>query len=263
MNRTGGLAAALAACCGAAAVVLPAVHGDGGGTRRAAADAPSPFGDNVRVTETADARVVRSDGMPDHPTAEFPNENNPNAIRRQGYTFYLPHRPQRAQKPTPLPMGPIGVAVNGVPFYNPYNAEGQDAVSGLYAEVFDSCCGHPDQMGRYHYHKYPTCLKTPFRDQPGKHSPLIGYAFDGYAIYGPQGEGGKPPADLDVCNGHEDAARGYHYHTSAKFPYLIGAYRGVVDRRNFDRPGLHDRRPGAAFPMDARPNGRITVRRPE
>jgi len=195
--------------------------------------------------------VVRSNGLPNHPTATFPNPDNPNRIVPQDYTFYLPLRPRRAEKPTPLPMGPIGVAVNGIPFYNPYNAEGQNAVSGLYAEVFDSCCGHPDQQGRYHYHKYPVCLKTPFRDRPGAHSPVIGYAFDGYALYGPQGENGLPPTDLDACNGHEDSERGYHYHATKRFPYLLGGYRGVVDGRNFDRPGLHERRrPGAGYPMD-------------
>jgi hypothetical protein len=134
-------------------------------------------------------------------------------------------------------MGPIGVAINGVPFYNPYNREGNDAVEGPFAEVFDSCCGHPDELGRYHYHKYPVCVKSPFRDEDGKHSPLIGFAFDGFAIYGPQDEDGEPPKDLDECNGHSDAERGYHYHVTAKSPYILGAYRGEIDRNNFDQRG--------------------------
>jgi hypothetical protein len=33
---------------------------------------------------------------------------------------------------------------------------------------------------------------------------LIGYACDGFAIYGTKGEDGKPPAYLDECNGHSD-----------------------------------------------------------
>jgi len=212
----------------------------------------SPFEANVKVAVSASHFIVQSDGIPNHPTAEFPNKNNPNSIRKQAYTFYIPRKPVRAEKPSRLPMGPIGVAVNGIPFYNPFNAEGQDAVSGLYTEIFYSCCGHPDQMGRYHYHKYPICLKTPFRDKPGEHSPLIGYAFDGYAIYGPQGEGGKIPTDLDNCNGHEDTRRGYHYHVSTVFPYIIGGYRGVVDSRNFDRPGMHAPQPN---------NGRFAIGR--
>jgi hypothetical protein len=135
-------------------------------------------------------------------------------------------------------MGPIGVAINGIPFYNPYNREGQDAAKN---EVFDECCGHPDPLGRYHYHIYPKCIHTSFKDPPGEHSPLIGYAFDGYAIYGPNGEDGKPPTDLDECNGHKDSERGYHYHVTSGYPYILGGYHGVVDQKNFDHgppPGM-------------------------
>ena len=197
----------------------------------------SPFDANVKVEFTGEFMVVHSDGIPTRKTGTFPNEHNPNRILKQDYTFKIPLHPKPAEKPTKTPMGPIGVAVDGVPFYNPYNREGNDAVAGPFAEVFDSCCGHPDQMGRYHYHKYPTCLKSPFHDKPGEHSPLIGYAFDGYGVYGPQSEDGKPPTDLDGCNGHNDAGRGYHYHVTAVAPYLIGAYHGVVDRANFDHGG--------------------------
>ncbi|GAB4463904.1 MAG: hypothetical protein OHK0029_33280 [Armatimonadaceae bacterium] len=240
-------AAAVVVLAGSAGITAGAMQRS---SSRQASERTPPFDTNVRVEKTDSHYIVRSDGIPNHTTAEFPNKDNPNRIRRQNYTFFIPRQPQRAAKPTPLPMGPIGVAVNGVPFYNPYNAEGLDAVSGLYAEVFDSCCGHPDQMGRYHYHKYPVCLKTPFQDKEGQHSPLIGYAFDGYAIYGPKGENGSVPKDLDAYNGHTDRERSYHYHVSEKFPYLIGGYRGVVDLRNFDRPGMHQRRNGAAYPMD-------------
>ncbi len=195
-----------------------------------------PFDANVKVTVTDDAWLVESDGIPTHKTATFPNATNPNRILKQSYRFTIPRHPKRAERTTPAPFGPIGVAVNGIPFYNPYNAEGRDAVMGPFAEVFDSCCGHPDPMGRYHYHKFPVCVKSPFKESADGHSPLVGYMFDGFALYGPKGADRKPPTDLDECNGHEDAARGYHYHASATYPYLIGAYRGTPDARNIDRP---------------------------
>ena len=211
----------------------------------------TPFRKNVKVEVTGDFLIVHSDGIPDHDTGPFPNRFNPNTIRKQNYTFKIPRHPQPADHVGRLPMGPIGVAVNGIPFYNPYNAEGQDAYKN---EVFDECCGHPDPMGRYHYHIYPTCIHTSFKDEPGKHSDLIGYAFDGYAVYGPQGEDGKPPADLDECNGHTDPIRGYHYHVTSKFPYILGGYHGVVERSNFDHPdgrrGRGGRGPG--FPPPGR-----------
>lgn len=196
----------------------------------------NPYGfrssEHIKVQVTDTAIIVKSDGIPDHTTGDFPNRDNPNKIIKQDYTFKIPLKPVKADKITKLPMGPIGVGINGVPFYNPYNAEGQDAAKN---EVFDDCCGHPDPMGRYHYHIYPKCIHTSFSDPEKEHSPLIGYAFDGYAIFGPNGDGGKAPADLDECNGHTDATRGYHYHVTNKFPYIIGGYRGVVDASNLDQ----------------------------
>lgn len=203
-----------------------------------------PFDANVKVRFTDSLMIVDSDGIPTHPTATYPNRDNPNRILKQNYQFKIPLRPQRAAQATELPMGPIGVAINGIPFYNPYNAQRQDAVTGPHAEVFDSCCGHPDPMGRYHYHKYPVCVKSPFRDPKGAHSPLIGLAFDGYAIYGPNDSNGSPATGLDECNGHSDDERGYHYHVTAKFPYILGAYRGVVELSNFDRGPRGGRPPG-------------------
>lgn len=196
------------------------------------------FHKNVTVSFTSTDMIVQSNGIPDHETGKFPNEHNPNTIKPQNYRFVIPLHPQRADAATPTPMGPIGVAINGVPFYNQYNAQMQNAVEGPTAELFDSCCGHPDPMGRYHYHKYPVCVHNPFKDQEqaGQHSPLIGYAFDGYAIFGPKGEDGKPPQDLDECNGHTDSQRGYHYHVTAKYPYILGAYRGVVEQANLEHP---------------------------
>ena len=204
---------------------------------RAAAPNANPasvFRGNAHVEVTDDFLIVHSNGIPDHATGPFPNRHNPNRILVQDYTFKIPRHPQWSDRVTRTPMGPIGVAVNGVPFYNPYTAEGTDAAK---SEVFDECCGHPDPMGRYHYHIYPKCIHTSFVDEPGKHSPLIGYAFDGYPIYGPNGEDGKPPTDLDSCNGHTDDVRGYHYHVTNKYPYIIGGYHGVPERSNFDHGG--------------------------
>lgn len=191
------------------------------------------FHSTVKISATATHLVLQSDGIPEHPTGTFPNGDNPNRIQKQNYSFKIPLQPKRAESPGKLPFGPIGVAINGIPFYNPYNIQGRDAVMGPDAEIFDSCCGHPDQLGRYHYHKYPACVKSPFKDDGAGHSPMIGLAFDGYALYGLNGDNGQPPADLDECNGHTDKTRGYHYHATAKFPYLIGAYRGSVEMGNF------------------------------
>ncbi len=195
--------------------------------------------DEVVLRHEAGFLVVESQGYPNHPTALFPNSGNPNSIRVQDFTFRLPLEPRRAREITTLPMGPIGVALNGVVFFNPFEQGGMNAVAG-YSEVWlDSCCGHPQQTGIYHYHKYPTCVKSPFPDDGKQHSPVIGFAFDGYPIHGPYEAAGVMARDLDagraldVCNGHEDPDRGYHYHvTPERFPYVIGGYRGVPEPAN-------------------------------
>jgi hypothetical protein len=249
--------------CGCALVAIAALlarsaedkQADGGNANAVDGDGHfNPFTSNVKVTFTDRYMIVKSDGIPNHAHGVFPNKDNPNTIKKQDYTFYIPLHPQAAAKPTKTPFGPIGVAVNGIPFYNQYNAEGGDAVK---LEVFDSCCGHPDPAGRYHYHKYPVCVKSPFKDPAGQHSPLIGYAFDGYAIYGPNGEDGKPPTDLDECNGHTDAEHGYHYHVTAGYPYILGGYHGVVETKNLEHgpPGGMGRPPGMGGPPGAGKGG--------
>ena len=202
---------------------------------------------NVRIGHNGKHLVIRSQGYPNHVTAEFPNDKNPNAIRVQNFTFRLPLKPVRNRQITQLPMGPIGVALNGVVFFNPFERGGMNAVEGYSQEWLDSCCGHPEMRGVYHYHKFPSCLKSPFPDDGKRHSPVIGFAFDGYPIYGPyeaEGEMAKELSGkekLDSCNGHSDPERGYHYHvTPGKFPYIIGGYRGKVEasnNRNLARAG--------------------------
>jgi hypothetical protein len=194
---------------------------------------------NVRITHDQDFLIIESQGYPNHPTARFPNDSNPNSILVQQFVFRLPLIPKKADTISRLPMGPIGMANNGVVFFNPFEAGGMNAVEG-YSEVWlDSCCGHPQQTGVYHYHKYPACVKSPFKDDGANHSPILGFAFDGFPIHGPYeakeqfARDGQGDRALDVCNGHEDPMRGYHYHvTPNRFPYIIGGYRGVPERSN-------------------------------
>jgi len=187
--------------------------------------------------------VIKSQGYPNHPTAIFPNSGNPNSIQVQDFTFRLPLEPRLAPSITRLPMGPVGTAVNGVVFFNPFEQGGMNAVEG-YSEVWlDACCGHPQQTGVYHYHKYPVCVKSPFKDDGKQHSPIIGFAWDGFPIHGPYEADGimahesdklaEPGLALDACNGHSDPDRGYHYHaTPGRFPYILGGYRGVPEENN-------------------------------
>ena len=199
---------------------------------------------NLKLSHDERCLIIESQGFPNHPTAVFPNSGNPNSVKVQQFVFRLPLEPQKANRITSVPMGAIGMALNGVVFFNPFEMGGMNAVEG-YSEVWlDSCCGHPQQSGIYHYHKYPSCVKSPFADDGKQHSPVIGFAWDGYPVYGPYEGSGEMARDqkgdqaLDVCNGHSDAVRGYHYHvTPGRFPYIIGGYAGVVEAAN--NRGLH------------------------
>ncbi|TAK13557.1 MAG: YHYH protein [Anaerolineae bacterium] len=184
---------------------------------------------NVTATIEGDTLFIQTNGLPDHATQQV----NPNTPRTADYTLEMPLNPEYSLNTTPTGMGAIGVMVNGVLFYNPYTADGLDAVEH---EVFDNCLGHPDQMGRYHYHQAPGCLLD------GTDGQLIGFAFDGFPLYSYTDEDGSTPTDLDECNGHFTAtpeyANGiYHYHVTDSFPYLIGCYHGDVQIKNLQETG--------------------------
>jgi hypothetical protein len=200
--------------------------------------------DNVTVSFDATSMIVHTHGLPNHPTGKFPQAyGNPNYIQEQNATYYIPLNPTinpdhiattRDDSNRALPMGPIGIAINGVVFFNPFDLGMGDA-----SNMMDYCCGHPNQDGVYHYHKYPICINSPWADEGREHSPLIGWAFDGFPIYGPYVKPGMMAKDahgadgLNEFNIHHDADRGWHYHvTPGKFPYIIGGFWGMEDPRD-------------------------------
>jgi hypothetical protein len=97
----------------------------------------------------------------------------------------------------------------------------------------DQCFGHP-YANQYHYHGYSwKCF--PNQGSLG-HSPLFGYALDGFGIYGPRDMDGQMITNkkLDKCHGHfGPVKRGgkpiYHYHLNREYPFSVGCFRGVVD----------------------------------
>ena len=72
------------------------------------------------------------------------------------------------------------------------------------------------------------------------HSGLVGYALDGFGIYGTAGAGGVhlSNADLDACHGHVETVmwdgkvvKMYHYHLTDEYPYTLGCLAGTPVRR--------------------------------
>lgn len=206
----------------------------------------------------ADPARISGNGLPNHPTGRFPvdrnsqayrYDRNPNLIQAYEAQYSLPRSPKVAATPGCLPMGTIGIALSGGVFFNALDAPGRDAVAN---ELFDKCEGHPERNGRYHYHHFSPCFD---QGDAMSHSPLIGYALDGFAIYGPRDQGGRYISNdqLDECHGHTGPAPGprgettavYHYHANREFPYTLGCFRGGAIPRPA-RPGQPPRRAAAA-----------------
>jgi hypothetical protein len=195
---------------------------------------------HVSFTRAGGRLQVVGDALPlGEPTGVFPiapgttayaYDRNPNSIREQPVAWTLPS-PAPAQQPGCLSGGPIGIAVDGVPIFDALDAGGRDAVAH---ELQDSCSGHPQQQGMYHYHDIPACLLG--GDDQTKPSPLVGWALDGYPIYGPRGPGGRlyTDADLDACHGHTvwttvagKRVASYRYQATLEFPYTLGCFHGT------------------------------------
>jgi len=117
--------------------------------------------------------------------------SNPNLPGAQGYTYkFLKNaRTQSGTKKT-VGLGVIGLWIDGVTMYNADDGQRYNTVWRRNAYVwekvsFDSCNGHADQNKRYHNHVNPVCLYN--STDSSKHSPLIGFMFDSFPIYGPFG----------------------------------------------------------------------------
>jgi hypothetical protein len=199
------------------------------------------------ITKEDGQRIISTNNLPDHTTGEFPVsedddaysvDRNPNTITEQDYTFEIDATPEIADEPSCV-GGIVGVLKSGVLLFNSTDAGGRDAVA---YEVQDECDGHPNPSG-YHYHSVSDCvledLDTADEDE---HSKLVGYALDGFGIYGNQGEDGEEltAADLDECHGHTHEVKFngevqeiYHYHATVDYPYTVGCFKGTATSDRF------------------------------
>ncbi len=196
-------------------------------------------GTTLQVYVEGNYVVIKSNGLPDHKTPYYKGtqwastmyeayngtnsawSQNPNTIASQSLVFKIPLNPVKASSTTDTPLGPMGVAVNGVAIFNQY-AAGRVALT-TEINSFDEYDGHPQNTGQYHYHMEPFYITG----SKGKDA-LIGFLLDGFPVYGSQ-ENGKTltSADLDTYHGHTGATADYpngiyHYHITSDVPYING-----------------------------------------
>ena len=156
---------------------------------------------------------------------------NPNRVSELNIRFKIPVSPKKSSSNNTTQMGPIGVSLNGVPFYNQYAGMNQPLTREI--NSFDQYNGHPAPLspgsennasGRYHYHMEPFWITQ----NKGKDA-LIGFLLDGFPVYGPVESGVTiQSSDLDAYHGHSHSTNDfpdgiYHYHATADDPYINGS----------------------------------------
>ena len=209
-----------------------------------------------KITETKNTRTLKGNGIPNFPVGIFAIPKNSAAYKyyaalpATGYAnaaeipikpyhleLKLPKNPKVAAEPTCFEELTIGVALVGAAWH----AEvALDALGNAYdpnaALPTDRCFGHP-YATEYHVHGYS--WKCMDQGTPAQASPLVGYALDGFGIYGPRGADGTlvTNAELDECHGRvgEVMFNGkkqkiYHYVLNNEYPYSIGCFRGTPQK---------------------------------
>jgi len=209
-----------------------------------------------KVTVKGDSRLFTGNGIPSTPVGIFPIPKNSAAYKyyaalpAEGYAnaaeipiqayklnVTVPRYPVVNAAPSCIPMLPTGITLTGATWHVEM---APDDSANLYnpdsALPLDACQGHP-YMGQYHYHGFSwKCFPAALQGQAGKQSPLMGYAIDGFGVYGPRGANGKwiTNAQLDVCHGMTSKVwfNGkyqsiYHYVLNNQYPYSIGCFRGT------------------------------------
>jgi hypothetical protein len=218
--------------------------------QEASGDVCESDGSSFRIFITTDAttRTIDTSGCPPY---DWTSQSTPTDATDQSAKWTVPLNPTFCKDPTyigayfdtdkttantDITMGPVGVAFNGVVFFGNSDIDGQDAYV-TEAETTDQCNGHAAPDGSYHYHTQipDDCLEGQAVED-STHAKLVGFMADGIPIYGPEGDDGVIPEDLDECNGHTDNAHAfYHYHVASEYqyPYTVNCLRGKTDSSFF------------------------------
>lgn len=186
-----------------------------------------PYKPEVTTHWDNDYFYISSTGIPQHNMMEGIVSWQQQVPLPQNYSgnnsWSIPLQPVFANSPLSTKMnfmkGAVAIAVNGVPIFNALNNRGDDAYAVGELDNWGGHCGRADD---YHYHVAPLQLETTSSLKP------IAFALDGFPVYGHKEPDGSPMQPLDNCHGHFDKNGGYHYHGTTTYPYVIGAFKGVV-----------------------------------
>ena len=226
------------------------------------------FADKVSVACQDGKAVISSNTYPDHTLMTGIVGTNEQVPVPADYAAPIPLEPVLGDTPQTRDAA-LGVAVNGVPIYD-YTGGGEMTIADLHhhqsqhdtlqTEQLDACGGHAGRGDDYHYHVKPKCMIDQMKNKGD--AAIIGWAFDGFPIYGDNNPDGTTIAagTLDVCNGQRDDMFGYRYHTSSKAPYIVQCLMGMVaDMRELPRvPPLVPASGGHGLEPGRPPRGGVT-----
>lgn len=115
----------------------------------------------------------------------------PGCPTAQSRTFAFPIQPIQASQAISTGLGSMGRWVDGSGVFNwsdghSYNNGNVWSFNAPVMEVYDMdvCPGHAAN-GDYHHHSYSDCIAQIVGDNGAAHSPVHGFASDGFPIYGP------------------------------------------------------------------------------
>ena len=184
--------------------------------------------DAVTISFEGNEITIESNGLPNH-TSPYWEETHPLYIDRvvavaqtpgriggdRSYTLTVSNTPVLADFSSATGLGPIGIAVSGVPIFN--DLEGpNNPIEEQIVETFDYAGAHNGPSG-YHYHieSYDVPENTVLSHDDEK---LVGIMADGFLLYGRREMDGTYPTDLDESGGHfgvtphSNGEEIYHYH---------------------------------------------------
>ena len=171
---------------------------NGGGSSDCASD-----GSDYKYTESISSdgltRTIVTTYCPNHPFKNL----NPNKPIKSERTITVPAKPKYAGDSAVTDLseqgGSVGILFNGAMIYSPYggtkygkSTDYDSSATFAEGDSFDLCGCHAASASSasYHAHIPPPCLLQQLGNPAGAHSPQIGWAADGFPVYGPLGPSG-------------------------------------------------------------------------